>query len=164
MSIDHAFPMLDHLPLSFYYPQLCQNIGRTARIPRLLLLDDDALFGRVMKRCAQQHFVPFQVISDPEAMKFLRDREFDLLIVDYDLGSLTALDLLPYLPSQVPMIMISYTDRSPKNEVWPEAIERFILKQKGPEQLIKEAIEVYESRDHLVKPKFKNAKAFLRPV
>jgi CheY-like chemotaxis protein len=110
--------------------------NQSRRSPRILLVDDDPIFGRVMTAVATA--LGFDVRYVDEADGVLRGHHAlgcDVLIVDYDLGELSGVELAERLCNDLdgaPVILVSSTARSPDRDgAWPPCIAGFALKSDG---------------------------------
>ncbi|MCP4688073.1 MAG: PAS domain S-box protein [Desulfobacterales bacterium] len=65
---------------------------------RILLVEDDDIDREAVARHIRKHNLPYDLRmagSEWEAIEKLEDGEYDVVLLDYDLGSATGLDLLP---------------------------------------------------------------------
>jgi PAS domain S-box-containing protein len=90
---------------------------------RIFLVEDDDIDCEALKRFIRDERLPYQLqtaSSAEEAKEKLQDGKFDIIILDYDLGAGTGMDLLPYT-EDVPVIFIT---GSGSEEIAVEAIRR----------------------------------------
>ncbi len=76
---------------------------------RILLVDDDKIDRIAVERHIRKADLPYELVpvgSEEEALVALSEEEFDIIILDYDLGSSTGLDVLPHVGS-TPAIVIT---------------------------------------------------------
>ena len=106
---------------------------------KFVLIDDDKAYGLIMKKTAQTLDLELDVYESLEQMnsigKFIH---YDGVIVDYDLGSMTGVEIGQYLAAlfkELPVILISYQYREPK-EKWPQSIKGFFHKEKGHKEIL----------------------------
>jgi CheY-like chemotaxis protein len=113
--------------------------------PRICLLDDDPTYGRVMAKIAQRMELDLIVCESVDDLPALSDNSFDVAIVDYDLGSVTGVEVTEYLEhflNGIPILMISGTIRNLGNEsYWPKSVRKFLSKELGPDKIISEALK-----------------------
>lgn len=118
--------------------------NQSRRSPRILLVDDDPIFGSVMTAVATA--LGFDVRYAAEADGVLRGHDAlgcDVLIVDYDLGELSGVELAERLCNDLdgaPIILVSSTARSPDRDgAWPPCIAGFALKSDGVARILAQA-------------------------
>ena len=113
---------------------------------RILLVDDDPVFCKIVERAASSHGLNITVMGGPTQLDRLKTDEFDVAIIDFHLGLLNAYDLASYMARlnlSTPIIMVSHTDGLvPQN--WPSNIREFINKKLGPAAILDAALETYE--------------------
>src|SRR4051812_44850400 len=94
---------------------LAHLVMKPSSIPRLLLIDDDPVFGKIMQRVARNLGAPLTYVQSVSKMPEVRADVFDVAIVDYDLGSVTGLELMACLENQglsIPVVLVSEARRS----------------------------------------------------
>lgn len=90
---------------------------------RIFLVEDDDIDRAAMQRFIREERLPYTLSvasSAEESKENLQTGEFDIIILDYDLGDATGMDLLPYA-GDVPVIFIT---GSGSEEIAVEAIRR----------------------------------------
>ncbi len=115
--------------------------------PRLsvLLIDDDPLFTRIMRRDAKG--LPIDLVvcgSFDEWLRLSGRSKVDVAVVDYYLGELTGVTFAGLSGESVPILLISGDDRA-GNETfskWPKTIKRFINKDQGTRAILSGAVEL----------------------
>jgi len=104
---------------------------------RLLLVDDDPIFGKIFKREAKQNNISVVVCISLHNPELLSGQTFDAVVVDYDLGGMTGPELGKYLVStlgKIPILLISGKNRE---VVDPEGnIRGFMLKERGYKEIL----------------------------
>lgn len=123
--------------------------SKSLALPRILLVDDDPGFGKIMQRTAVARGTPLTFCESLDEMSKLTNWNFDIAIIDYDLGLLTGCELTSYLESfaakELPVILVSQTERLSKDE-WPPSIYSFVHKMKGANSIIDVAIDANDAR------------------
>ena len=82
----------------------------TLNKPRVLLVDDDDLIRRLLFDVLQDDYACTEAASAEEALGFLRELEFDIVLSDINLGGMSGLDLVPLILTDNPeavVVMIS---------------------------------------------------------
>ena len=107
------------------------------RYPRVLLVDDDVVFGRMMMKVAQREKITLTYFSSVEEVKEKLDEfKFDVAIIDYFLEKTSGTQLKEFLETQVkgvPVILIS-SEASEKLSHWSG--NNIISKSKGPYEIL----------------------------
>ena len=119
-------------------------------VPRILLVDDDPTFGKIMNRASEMKGVKITYCKSIDEFGALQSWDFDTIIMDYDLGAVTGFELTEYLEKftkeDVPVILVSQTEqKSSKN--WPYTIREFVHKKLGPFAILDAAFEAHEIRE-----------------
>jgi CheY-like chemotaxis protein len=114
--------------------------------PNVLLVDDDLNYCRILKRVADISSVPLTFCTSVDELGDLHSWNFDVVIMDYDLGAITGFELTRYLESKTqkvtPVILISGTKRS-INNLTPGTICQFIHKSTTPLGILDAATSVH---------------------
>lgn len=123
------------------------EMRRPGHLPKILLIDDDPIFGKIMKNAAAHKGAPITYCCTLEEFAGLDHWDFDIAIVDFDLGAVTGLELTAYmsqfLSEEVPVILVSQTKHRNSKE-WPGAIREFVHKNVGPFAILDAAFEAFE--------------------
>lgn len=124
-------------------------------MPKLVLIDDDPLFGNIMVRVAKKRELDIDYFSSLiETDSFGSLGQYDAAIVDYDLGNMTGIDIAEYLQlffGDIPMILVSGEQRDksvPKS--WPGTVRCFIHKNEGYDAILSEALACIRVDDSTV--------------
>ena len=111
---------------------------------RLLIMDDDPIFGRMA--CAEAELHGFEAqwfASLIEMGTFAKIGNFDVVIFDYYLESMLGDEIAEYVDTffaQVPVLMISGSKVDPlRQSRWPNAVRGFMTKDTGIAAIIEEA-------------------------
>ena len=115
--------------------------------PQVLVVDDDPIFGKIIKKIAQDVDVDLVVCETINDFARLKSYDFDVVIMDYDLGAVTGFELTSYLEKftkeVIPVILVSQTDQNNSHE-WPITITKFVHKRQGPFAVFSAALEVHK--------------------
>jgi two-component SAPR family response regulator len=120
-------------------------------VPRILLVDDDVIFGKIMLKIAQREQIPLTFYSSVKALGQLSHLQADVGLVDYDLGSITGIQLTDFLErylQEIPIILISQY-RHIGSKHWPNSVVDFVPKSVGSYGILNAAFRVHASRNHL---------------
>ena len=116
-------------------------------LPRILLIDDDPTYGLIMERVARQNAARLHHVCTPDQIPSAAEFGFDVLVVDYDLGSVTGYEMTSYLErhmaEEIPVILVSHSERNDTHS-WPDTIREFVHKKLGPYAVLDAAFEAYE--------------------
>jgi CheY-like chemotaxis protein len=116
-------------------------------VPKILVIDDDPMFCYAFQRFARLRQVPVNTFDSFGDFEKERNWSYDMVIMDYDLGSLDGVEFAEYIEDTigyVPTLMISSTDRQQDyDSPWPEIIEGFSNKKKGLDNIFDDAIRTY---------------------
>ena len=115
--------------------------GRAPQPPRVLLLDDDPIFCKLIKKVAQRNGIPLAICS--RLADFGREpehRDFDVAVIDYYLEDLKGPQIV-WLLDERPVVMVSRNENcvNEKKE-WPESIKKFVAKRRGPQAILDAAL------------------------
>jgi CheY-like chemotaxis protein len=123
--------------------QLATPMGQ----PRILLIDDDPLFGKKMKRAARNKNIDMTFCRSPLEVDRLQNLDYDVVLVDENLGDASGVELARYIEQvsdeRIPAILISQTDQL-NSSAWPESIREFINKRVGAYSILEAAFEAHE--------------------
>lgn len=111
------------------------KLGHLKRKPRIVLIDDDPSFTGLMSHVATKNGMIAESYEslDDVAPKALEDA--DVLVVDFDLGRTTGLEVgrtLESLRFQKPVLLVSGDQRAFRSPSWPRTIRNFAAKSIGP--------------------------------
>lgn len=122
-----------------------QVVMQPSVMPRILLVDDDPVYGKIMSRVAACFKAELTFVRSLTELSESDLSSFDVAILDYDLGAVTGVELTNYLDHHcpLPIVMVSATERHPDRR-WSDSIHEFLLKDAGPFAAIDAAFEAHE--------------------
>jgi CheY-like chemotaxis protein len=115
-------------------------------LPRILLVDDDLMFGKILTKVAQRERIPLTFCSSVKDVGRMGNSNFDVGIFDYDLGSITGLQLSEFLErylERIPVVLVSQYRHLEKKK-WPKCVKHFVHKSVGSYGILAAACELYE--------------------
>lgn len=120
-----------------------QNLSDPAKI---VLIDDDPIYGAVIGRWAEIEGVKLDVFNSLDDLGFVGLlSQYDVDIVDYDLGEINGKDVADYMTTlfgNKPMVMISGIDRSKEMMNCPSCVKAFMRKSAGYEKILNTALKL----------------------
>lgn len=124
------------------------EIVKPKHMPRILLIDDDPLFGKVMQRAANAKSIPLSHCSSLEEFSQIKSFDYDVMIVDYNLGAVTGFELTRYIEQftakEVPVILVSQSE-SLDYQDWPTTVMEFVHKSVKPQGILEATLDAYET-------------------
>jgi CheY-like chemotaxis protein len=117
-----------------------QDLGEN--LPKILLIDDDPIFGKIMERTGKQLRLDITFCQSVAELGAIEDFDFDVAIIDYDLGAVTGYELTSYLSEyagNVPVVLIS-NNADAQLKGWAQGITQFVHKKLGPYSIFKAAV------------------------
>lgn len=121
-------------------------LEKKADHPKLVLIDDDPVYGAVIGRWAQLEGVDLDIYNSLEDLGFVGLlSQYDVAIVDYDLGEINGKDVAEYMSTlfgNKPMVMISVIDRSKEMMSCPSCVKTFMKKSAGYEKILNAALKL----------------------
>jgi len=118
-------------------------------VPRILIVDDDPIFCRLMAAIGEDMGVVVEYRSSlKELYKALPKLNFDAAIVDYDLGFVTGVQLSRYLervPRGKPLILVSSYKNIPRGG-WSNSVRAFVGKASGEATILRQALRCVATR------------------
>lgn len=116
--------------------------------PKMLLIDDDPGFGRVMKRAAKQ--LRFQLDYWPTLRRRRASSQLleniDGLILDFELENISATQFLQFFgryATTIPVIVVSSYEKLPL-ESFPQSVKAVFSKQRQPAEILRLAAHLFE--------------------
>lgn len=122
---------------------------------RMLIIDDDTIFGSMLKKAAEQR--GYDVFYAPSLMdmgSFAKIRDFDVVVTDYFLDALRGDEIAQYadvfFEGGIPIVMVSAHDFDVMvREKWPQAVKSFVPKSKGISAILDTVAAVYDRECYL---------------
>lgn len=119
------------------------EMNMAANVPKILLVDDDEVFGRTMQRYCIKMGVPLTYCSTVSQLEGFPVDAFDILICDFELQNINGVQLIRALSrrgTSVPVLLVSaYRDLG---RILTKTSPPFVSKEKGPEAILKEAMRL----------------------
>lgn len=110
---------------------------------KIILIDDDSTFQKLLRQSALRMGIELATYpSLAELGSVGRLTEYDVAIIDYDLGDMTGPEIAEYtqaLLSHLPVVLISGQNRQPEQKPWPASIKDFVQKSLGHKMILKKA-------------------------
>jgi DNA-binding response OmpR family regulator len=117
--------------------------------PRILLIDDDPVFIAVMKRWAEMEKIHLECYSNLDEMGFIGlFSNYDVAILDYDLGYTTGLEIArctDALLHEMPIVIVSMKDRSVECVAAPSCVKAVLQKSRGYSHILNVASSLCRS-------------------
>jgi DNA-binding response OmpR family regulator len=117
--------------------------------PRILLIDDDPVFIAVMKRWAMMEKVQLESYISLDEMGFIGlFSNYDVAILDYDLGYTTGIEIArctDALLHHMPIVIVSAKDRSQECADAPTCVKAVLQKSKGYSHILNVATNLCRS-------------------
>ncbi len=114
-----------------------------SRTPRMVLIDDDPSYTTILKRRAEVDGIQldtFHSLSDLGFVALLRN--YDVAIIDYELEEMNGVEIAEYMSTlldDMPMVLISASDRTEELNHCPGSVRVFVNKAEGYEAILKAA-------------------------
>ena len=131
--------MLVHLTYDYRPPQIeDQTIN-------LLMIDDDPVFGAIFTEIAEDYLCTCEVIESPYEFELVEQLDFDLVLLDFQLGETNGLQVAPMIQKRYPhtpiVLISSNSDISEIHSSIPEVYE-FLPKSITPNEIIRQSLEI----------------------
>lgn len=121
----------------------------TTHNPRILLIDDDPVFIAVMKRWAMMEKVQLESYISLDEMGFIGlFSNYDVAILDYDLGYTTGIEIArctDALLHHMPIVIVSAKERSLECADAPTCVKAVLQKSKGYSHILNVATNLCRS-------------------
>jgi len=111
----------------------------------VLVIDDDEIFGQLMKGLGDKLGLPVSWYTSLEEMgSFAALADYDVVIIDYHLNGLVGSEIAEYFDvffKNIPVVITSGSlDLLQKIKRWPAAVRAFVPKQHGIDKILNAAI------------------------
>ncbi len=126
------------------------EVRSPGRVMRFLVIDDDVSFLRVMERAARLKGISVALCVNSAEAKALAQEPFDAVVVDFMLGEengVEAASMWEESSREIPVILVSQTDRVPGPNRWPGGLREFVHKRFGAFAILEAAVEAVEISD-----------------
>jgi CheY-like chemotaxis protein len=110
------------------------------KYPRILIVDDDAVFSQILSRAAIRKGIFAKTVSNLSDVGHPTSWDFDVAVVDYDLRIVNGVEFTDYLNhfgANFPIVLVSGRNREDDGS-WPKNIRGFVRKDKGNDAILKE--------------------------
>ncbi len=114
---------------------------------RILLIDDNEVYTAILAEVILMRGFELQVIHDHSDIDYFCKAEFDLAIVDYDLGRTNGervAELLYSTLGPLPIILISDTSKTISNRGLIPEVHDFVHKSVGVEVVLESALDALD--------------------
>ena len=117
---------------------------------KILLIDDDRSFCRIMEKVAHKRSVPLVACHPGDKPGILTDHQFSLMVVDYDLGNIDGVQLIKPLADfsqPLPVIFISSSFRPQMMfKSLPKNVLGFMLKSDFYDEFLTALLDMWAAR------------------
>ena len=113
---------------------------------KLLLIDDDILYGKIMKTVAEKEGIDLDYCRDLRNLHLLTHLKPDVILLDYWLGHANGVMLAtldPFFKKDIPILLISENrllKKSNRKNNWPANIKSFLAKSDGMNEILATAM------------------------
>ncbi len=117
--------------------------------PRLLLIDDDPVFGHIMEQTADRFEVDLDVVQSVDAVGFIAGmKEYDIIIVDQNMQFMSGMEVAAYISSFFETKTVILISSSPVVKDGglglPSFVSAFVNKNEGYYRVLKKALATYQ--------------------
>ena len=123
-----------------------QPVEAGVRSPKILLIDDDPVFVAIMQRWATIEGVHLEAYASLDEMGFIGlFANYDVAIIDFDLGYITGLEIArctDKILQQMPIVIISAKDRSGECSDAPTCVKAILNKSSGYNHILSVALKL----------------------
>ncbi len=117
--------------------------------PRLLLIDDDPVFGHIMEQTADRFEVDLDVVQSVDEVGFIAGmKEYDIIIVDQNMLFMSGMEVAAYISSFFETKTVILISSSPVVKDGglglPSFVSAFVNKNEGYYRVLKKALATYQ--------------------
>ncbi len=117
--------------------------------PRLLLIDDDPVFGHIMEQTADRFEVDLDVVQSVDEVGFIAGmKEYDIIIVDQNMQFMSGMEVAAYISSFFETKTVILISSSPVVKDGglglPSFVSAFVNKNEGYYRVLKKALATYQ--------------------
>jgi DNA-binding response OmpR family regulator len=113
------------------------------RTPRMVLIDDDPSYTTILKRKAEVDGIQLDAFHSLSELGFVALlRNYDVAIIDYELEEMNGVEIAEYMSSlldDMPMVLISASDRTEEMTHCPGSVRVFVNKADGFDKILNAA-------------------------
>ncbi len=114
--------------------------------PKILLVDDDELFGAILVRVAREGGIALTHLTSPRPLSAGKVRGvFELLIIDYDLQNVTGAQVVRGMEEAryaLPTLLVTSYGKLPSRLSLPSSIVCSVPKSEGPQKILLRAVSL----------------------
>jgi CheY-like chemotaxis protein len=120
--------------------------SHSAPLPRILLIDDDLTFGRILAKAAQRSHLELIECNSVKQVNRIPKWNFDVALIDYDLGDITGVQLSDVIGRlrDMPVLLLSQYKQITVRQ-WPSRIKGFLHKSAGPFVILQAAVDLHQA-------------------
>ncbi len=120
---------------------LSENVSASHANARVLVVDDDPVFCKVMQKVARKHKVDITACSSlREVLELPGDANFDLAILDYYFGDMTAIQIAYLLKTNAPQFFVSAYNIKESALPKRRRVKGFAKKSDGADRILSRAL------------------------
>ncbi|NRA67586.1 MAG: response regulator [Pseudobacteriovorax sp.] len=122
-----------------------QHVRVQANAKKVVLVDDDQVFGKLMNKEASGLGVQLDYFDSLESIGFISKlKDYDIIIVDFMMEHINGIEIAAYIPSffqDKRLVLISNTHLETElNQPLPDYIDEFVHKKVGTKEIINRAL------------------------
>lgn len=107
---------------------------------RMVLIDDDPSYTTILKRRAEVDGIQLDAFHSLSELGFVALlRNYDVAIIDYELEEMNGVEIAEYMATlldDMPMVLISASDRSEEMTHCPCSVRKFVNKSDGFDKIL----------------------------
>ncbi len=124
-------------------PSLSGAMTKSGLGPRIILIDDDETFGKVMLAFAAREHLSLTFVRSVRDIYNLNHWDYDIALVDYNLGKVNGLQLTNYLEHYLhpKLVFLISANKEIPQDLWPPSVKGFVSKADGVISILDTAAE-----------------------